>query len=69
VYEEEFEVVIRNHKEQDVTVRVVEPLPGDWDMLSNSHSFQKVDAFTVRFDVPVEAGGETTLRYRMRVKF
>jgi len=69
VYEEAFEVVIRNHKEQDVTVRVVEPLPGDWEMLSHSHGYEKVDAFTVRFDVPVEAGGETTLRYRMRVRF
>lgn len=69
VYEEAFEVVIRNHKDQDVTVRVVEPLPGDWEMLSHSHPFQKLDAFTVRFDVPVEAGGETTLRYRMRVRF
>jgi len=69
VYEEAFEVVIRNHKEEAVTVRVVEPLPGDWDMLSHSHGFEKVDAFTVRFDVPVPAGGETTLRYRMRVRF
>ena len=38
-------------------------------MLSHSHGFEKVDAFTVRFDVPVPAGGETTLRYRMRVRF
>ncbi len=69
VYEEAFEVVIRNHKEEAVTVQVVEPLPGDWEMLSNSHHYEKLDAFTVRFDVPVPANGETTLRYRLRVRF
>jgi hypothetical protein len=69
VYEEEFEVVIRNHKDTDVSVQVVEPLPGDWRMLSNTHDFEKVDAFTVRFPVPVEAGGETTLRYRIQIRF
>jgi hypothetical protein len=69
VYEEEFEVVIRNHKADDVTVQVIEPLPGDWRMLSHSHDFEEMDAFTVRFDVPVEAGGETTLRYRIQITF
>lgn len=69
VWEEAFEVVIRNHKRDDIVVQVVEPLPGDWKMLSNSHDFEKLDAFTVRFDVPVKAGGETTLRYRIQIRY
>jgi hypothetical protein len=69
VWEEAFEVVIRNHKQDDVVVQVVEPLPGDWRMLSNSHDFEKLDAFTVRFDVPVKAGGEATLRYRIQIRY
>jgi hypothetical protein len=69
VWEEAFEVVIRNHKQDDVVVQVVEPLPGDWRMLSNSHDFEKLDAFTVRFDVPVAAGGEATLRYRIQIRY
>lgn len=68
VYESAFEVVIRNHKNEDVTVRVVEPMPGDWQLLSASHDHRELDAFTVRFDVPVEADGEATLRYRFRVR-
>jgi hypothetical protein len=52
-----------------VVVRVVEPIPSDWEMLSNSHPYRKLDAFTVRFDVPVPRDGEVTLRYRVRVKF
>lgn len=69
VWEEAFEVVIRNHKKEDIVVQVVEPLPGDWRMLSNSHDFEKLDAFTVRFDVPVKAGGEAKLQYRIRITY
>jgi hypothetical protein len=68
-YEEAFEVTLRNHKQEPVVVRVVEPIPSDWEMLSNSHPYRKLDAFTVRFDVPVPRDGEVTLRYRVRVKF
>ncbi len=68
LWEAAFEVVIRNHKDEDVTVRVIEPLPGDWRMLQNSHDYEKLDAFTVAFDVRVKAGGESTLTYRMQVK-
>ncbi|MFN2432547.1 MAG: DUF4139 domain-containing protein [Gemmatimonadota bacterium] len=69
LYEAAFEVTIRNHKDQDVVVQVVEPLPSDWRMLSNTHPSEKLDAFTVGFPVPVKRNGETTLRYRMQVKF
>lgn len=68
LYEAAFEVVIRNHKDEDVTVRVIEPLPGDWRMLQHSHEYEKLDAFTVAFDVRVKAGGESTLTYRMQVE-
>ncbi|MBW3660722.1 MAG: DUF4139 domain-containing protein [Gemmatimonadetes bacterium] len=68
LWEAAFEVVIRNHKDEDVTVRVIEPLPGDWRVLEKSHAYEKLDAFTVAFDVRVEAGGEATLTYRMQVK-
>ena len=67
VFEQAFEVVLRNHKDADVTVQVVEPLPGDWTLLDNTHAYEKQDAFTVRFDVPVPKGGEAVLRYRVRV--
>ncbi|MFN2383457.1 MAG: DUF4139 domain-containing protein [Gemmatimonadota bacterium] len=69
VYDEAFEVVIRNHKDEAVTVQVIEPLPGDWEMLQSSLPHEKLDAFTVKFDVPVPANGETTLNYRIRVRF
>ena len=69
LYEVAFEVTIRNHKDERIVVDVVEPLPSDWTMLSNTHNYEKLDAFTVQFDVPVATHGETTLRYRVRIKF
>ncbi|HKY59952.1 MAG TPA: DUF4139 domain-containing protein [Gemmatimonadota bacterium] len=69
VYEETFEVKIRNHKAEDVVVEVVEPLPSEWTMLANSHDFEELDAFTVQFDVPVAAGEESVLTYRIRIEF
>ena len=40
-YEAAFEISLRNHKKEDVVVKVVEPIPGDWTMLSSSHEYKK----------------------------
>ncbi len=69
LYEVSFEIKLRNHKETPVTVSVVEPIPGDWEIVQNSHDYEDVEAHTVRFDVPVEKDEEAKLRYRVRVKF
>jgi len=69
LYEEEFEVTLRNHKDDAVTVQVVEPLPSEWRILSTTHDWKKLDAFTVRFDIPVPANGEATLKYRVQIEF
>ncbi len=66
-YESEWEVVLRNHKEEDVTVSVVEPLLGQWQVLSNNHEFIKKDAATIQFDVLVPKDGETKITYRVRI--
>jgi hypothetical protein len=68
-YEAAFEVSIRNHKDSPVTVGVIEPIPGDWTILRNSHEYKKVEAHTVQFDVPVKKDGETKLTYRVRMVF
>jgi len=38
-------------------------------MLEASHDWTQTSAWAARFDVPVGAGGETTLRYRVRVRW
>ena len=68
-YEVAFEVKLRNHKEEAVTVSVIEPIPGDWKMVAASHEHKKVEAHTVQFDVPVKKDQEATLQYRVRLTF
>jgi hypothetical protein len=68
-YEAAFEITLKNHKKEDVTVRVLEPIPGDWQMLSSSHDYKKGDAYTAEFNIPVKRDGETKLSYRVRMRY
>ncbi|MBI3247622.1 MAG: DUF4139 domain-containing protein [Deltaproteobacteria bacterium] len=63
-----WEITLRNHKPEPVTVRVNEPLFGDWEVLSASLKYEKADAHTLRFDVPVPKDGEVKVTYRIRIK-
>jgi len=69
VSESAYEVVLKNAKKEAVTVSVREALPGDWEMLQNSHPFTREDAHTAQFKVEVPAEGSATLTYRIRVKW
>jgi hypothetical protein len=69
VSESSWEVSLRNHKDEDVDVLLVEPVGGDWAILSSSHPATKVDAWTFTFEPGVEAHGETTVTYRVRVRW
>src|SRR4030043_609310 len=68
-YEASFEISLRNHKKEDVVVKVVEPIPGDWKMLNSSHEYTKTEAFTAEFTIPVPKDQETKLIYRVRMRF
>jgi hypothetical protein len=67
LHETEWEITLKNHKETEVSVGVIEPLSGNWKMVSNSHPFKKADAFTIRFDVKVPPKGDVKLTYRVQV--
>jgi hypothetical protein len=66
--EETFEIKLRNHKDQDVTVAVIEPLYRwtGWKITEASQKWTKKDAQTIRFDVPVQKDGESTVSYTVR---
>jgi hypothetical protein len=64
-----YEITLRNHKPDAITVEVNEPIGGDWTMVDSNFKYEKTAAFAVRFNVPVEANGESVLKYRVRVKW
>lgn len=68
-HESAFEITLSNHKDEDITVKVIEPIPGDWKILRSTHKYTKTDARTVEFNVPVGRDQKSTLAYRVRVKF
>jgi len=68
-YEAAFEISLRNHKKEDVVVKVIEPIPGDWTMLASSHQYKRAEAFTAEFNMPVPRDKETKLTYRVRMRY
>jgi hypothetical protein len=69
LWEMEYEITLRNHKDTPVTIQVNEPIGGDWEMLSSSFKFTKTEAFAAQFNVPVSPNGTSVLKYRIRVKW
>ena len=69
LYEVEWEISLRNHKKEAITVEVNEPMPGDWEVLRETHPHEKIQAFTAQWKIAVPKEGETKLVYRTRVRF
>ncbi len=69
IFESAYEIKIRNHKQNNITVDVVEPMTEDWTILEKSHEFVKKDSRTAVFSLPVPVNGETVLKYRVRVQY
>ena len=69
VSESTWQVDLRNHKEEDVEVMLVEPVGGDWEIVSSTHAYEQIDAWTFTMSPAVEAGGETRVEYRVRVRW
>ena len=52
-----------------MTVKVVEPVPGDWEMVSESQKHAKGDAHSAVWLVNVPAQGKATLDYSVRMRW
>jgi hypothetical protein len=63
--DESFEIRVRNHKKEAVTVRVVEHLYRwtNWKLTEQSHPSRKTDAQTVEFPVTIAPDGEQVITY------
>jgi hypothetical protein len=68
-YEVEWEISLRNHKKENVVVSVIEPIPGDWEVLHETQAHEKIEAHTLRYQVPVAAEGAAKVTYRVRLRF
>lgn len=67
-FEETFEIKIRNHKETEATVNIVEHLYRwtNWKIVDSSAKWVKKDAQTVEFPVTVKKDGEAVVTYTVK---
>ncbi len=66
VYEQTYEVKIKNRKNEKVTVEVERYLGVNWKILDSSLQYKKKNAQTISFQVPVNKDDKTVLTYRVR---
>jgi len=66
VEERSFKIKLRNHKSEDITVIVNKVLYGDWEIIDTNFEFVKEVSNTARFEIPVKANGDATLKFTVR---
>ena len=66
VFEQVFEIKIKNRKKKNVVVEVERHLGLNWEILNSSLKYKKKNVSTVTFQVPVKENDETVLRFKVR---
>ncbi len=69
VIETAWRITLKNAKPQAETVRVEEPLPGDWTILEENFPHRKLSSALAAWDIEVPAEGEAALEYRARIRY
>ena len=69
LFETAYQITLRNAKKEAVAIQVQEPIPGDWEVISESLPHTKINAGMAEWKVPVAADSEAILTYRVRVKY
>lgn len=69
VFETAHKITLRNAKDKAVTITVVEPIPGDWKILAQSHQHQKTSSGTAEWSISIPGKHKTSLTYRVRTKY
>ncbi|MFO7890701.1 MAG: hypothetical protein R6V04_10225 [bacterium] len=69
VREDKYQINLRNHKESEVEIVIVEHFWGDWEIIQKSHSFFRKDAYTAESVVTVPEDGEVEVEYTVRLKW
>ncbi|MFH1788349.1 MAG: DUF4139 domain-containing protein [Candidatus Altiarchaeota archaeon] len=67
-YEYKWEVLLKNHKDEDIIVTVLESTGGDWEIISETHPHIKESNHLIKWRIPVTARKETKLTYTIRYK-
>lgn len=64
-----YEIVLRNHKKDNVRVQVIEHAYGEWKLIAQSHPSTKKDSHTFEFPIDVPANGEVKGTYTVEQRY
>jgi hypothetical protein len=69
VTESSYEIKVRNHKAEAITVVIAEHAWGDWSIIRSSVESHKKDTSNFEFTVPVAKDGEAVVTYTIRTQY
>ncbi len=71
VYDESFEIKIKNHKDDDIEVKIVEHMYrwSDWTIINTNDPYVKKDSKTIEFTLKVPKNGENSINYTVEYKW
>jgi hypothetical protein len=67
-HETAWRIEVSNAREGEAKIRLVEPIGGDWQILSESHPHRKIAADRAEWLLPVPGKGKVIVEYRVRVR-
>lgn len=67
-YRSSYFITLRNHKDADVTVHVIESLGNNGHILEASREYSRLDSSTISFPIDIPHNGTSTLTYTVEVK-
>ncbi|HPU43728.1 MAG TPA: hypothetical protein PLS98_05905, partial [Dictyoglomaceae bacterium] len=62
------QITLTNRKDEDVTIEVLDNIYGDFQILSSTHPYEKIDEDTIRFIVKVSKNSTYNITYSYKVK-
>ncbi|PJA95320.1 MAG: hypothetical protein CO129_12330 [Ignavibacteriales bacterium CG_4_9_14_3_um_filter_34_10] len=69
VYEQVWEIKIKNRKNENIVVEVERNLGSNWEIKNSNISYDKKNSQQVTFLVPIKANNETLLKYNVRYNY
>lgn len=66
VYEYSYDIKLKNRKDQDAEIEVIRSVGQNWEILDSNLKFEKIDAYNIKFNVPVKKNSEFILKYKIR---
>ena len=68
ICEETFKIVLKNRKDKDVIITVLEPLyrGREWEIIETSQKYEKIDANTIQYEVKIPKDSKRVVTYKVR---